>query len=1046
MLFYAHFAAVVGASLWLLIAGAVLLPAVLAIAVAAAAGIYVATRERITLELTDVTRYPQVLLAADLAAASLWMVATAASPRSVAFIVVILIGSLGAYSVGRRAVVLTAIAYLLGRIGQEWYRIAEGRPSSVQELVSEISIISLITLIVAAALRSYARVRVSGDRSLRRARSLELVARDLASATEPFDVLRSIPQSALSIVDADYAAIVLRRKDDFEVAAGAGLAEKIVGMQRSMSEGVFGQVLERRSTIIHDDYARHPRAVASVVDLGIRMLAGIPVFVSGELVACLTIGRVSRRPLDVDELAALTGLTAHASIALANARSLQLARRMEGLAQRLVAQPTADRVLEIAASEAAEAFSTEFAYIVAIEQAGTRMAGGVGAAGALVGRRYDRPGPMTKLVIERREQISIRDYVAEFPIDPGDEPIHVDRSGRPGSAGLIAREVGIHAIVSTPLIVADSVAAVLVVGTQDPSRTFDELDRQGMTRLAEIAARAFENLAQLARLRDLYLATVKALAAAVDARDPYTRSHSARVAALARLIAEDMHLSDDEVRQVQLGALLHDLGKIGIPDAILNKPAPLTPEEWAVMRTHPALGASILEGVEPLADLVPIVRDHHEFYDGRGYPRGSGGDEVGLLAYIVAVADAYEVIVTQRAYKEAQTLDEALDELRRCRGTQFHPDVVDAFIRVIERDVSEGARLLARVGAIQQEEIDDVPGPGNVVQQYVARAQTHGRRLAVLQRLAGEIGAVLDLDDLAGRLLRIVCDAMGYEHGFLATFDRDSEELVVRAAFGPSDQFMGTHIPRGAGISAWVVEHGRLQNVADARADARFWGPEDVRSSLIVPLRVEDEVLGVLGIESPRRSAFTPDDEQLLTAVSHQISAAIRVANLHHVARNAAATDPLTGLANRRAFFERLEAALAAAGDDPLVTVVLADVDGLKKLNDRHGHRAGDEGLIRIGEMLMQGVRGGDVVARIGGDEFAILFSGAPIFIADRIMQRIGDGLATSLLSGGVRVPSLSWGLAQAAGRTTADEMLEMADRAMYRHKRRDRPAAAGAE
>jgi diguanylate cyclase (GGDEF)-like protein len=309
----------------------------------------------------------------------------------------------------------------------------------------------------------------------------------------------------------------------------------------------------------------------------------------------------------------------------------------------------------------------------------------------------------------------------------------------------------------------------------------------------------------------------------------------------------------------------------------------------------------------------------------------------------------------------------------------------------------------------------------------------------VLQRLAGEIGAVVDLDDLAGRLLRIVCDAMGYEHGFLTTVDGDSGELVVRAAFGPSFTYVGARIPAGKGISAWVVEKGRLQNVGDVGADPRFYGPAEVRSCLAVPLRIEDETLGVIGVESPRWNAFTPEDEQLLTAVSHQISAAIRVANLHHLARNAAATDPLTGLANRRAFFERLEAALVAGGDDPLVTVALADVDGLKALNDRYGHRAGDEGLTRIGELLAQGIRSVDVAARIGGDEFAVLFNGAPILVAERVMQRIADGLATSLISTGARVPSISWGLAQAAGRTTADEMLELADRAMYTHKRQKR-------
>src|SRR5205814_7407265 len=122
--------------------------------------------------------------------------------------------------------------------------------------------------------------------------------------------------------------------------------------------------------------------------------------------------------------------------------------------------------------------------------------------------------------------------------------------------------------------------------------------------------------------------------------DPYTRSHSARVAALSRIIAEELQLPPDEIRRVQLGALLHDIGKIGIPDAILNKPAALTDEEWVIMKTHSALGASILNAVEPLRDLVPIVKCHHERNDGGGYPDGLRGEQVPLAAYIVSAADA----------------------------------------------------------------------------------------------------------------------------------------------------------------------------------------------------------------------------------------------------------------------------------------------------------------------------------------------------------------------------------------------------------------------
>ena len=184
---------------------------------------------------------------------------------------------------------------------------------------------------------------------------------------------------------------------------------------------------------------------------------------------------------------------------------------------------------------------------------------------------------------------------------------------------------------------------------------FDDEDLMVLQSLANLVATAFENAQHMQQSRELYLASVKALAAAVDARDPYTRSHSARVAVLARSVAEEMRLGPDELRRVQLGALLHDIGKIGIPDAILNKPGPLTEDEWVLMRTHPAVGASILAAVEPLRDLVPIVRTHHERYDGKGYPDRLGGSDVPLESQIVAAADAFEVIVSRRAYKQAQT-------------------------------------------------------------------------------------------------------------------------------------------------------------------------------------------------------------------------------------------------------------------------------------------------------------------------------------------------------------------------------------------------------
>ena len=455
------------------------------------------------------------------------------------------------------------------------------------------------------------------------------------------------------------------------------------------------------------------------------------------------------------------------------------------------------------------------------------------------------------------------------------------------------------------------------------------------------------------------------------------------------------------------------------------------------MKTHSPLGASILGAVEPLRDLVPIVRSHHERFDGAGYPDGLSGDAVPLASYIVSAADAYEVIVSKRAYKAAQSVDYAVMELRRCSGSQFHPDVVDAFVRVIERDQREGSAYLSRVGAIEREDIDDVPGPGSLVERMAEHSHAHARQLAILQRLASEISAVLDLDELTSRLLRIVCDAMGYENGFLTTLN-DKSELVIHAAFGPSTAFIGQSLVQGTGISWWVMQHGRLQNVADVHADTRFVGPADIRSSLIVPLRIGDETVGIIGIESTRPAAFSADDENLLTATSHQVAAAVRVARLHQAAKSAAATDPLTGLPNRRVFFDKLAEGLARSESEgaPL-SVAIIDANGLKELNDQHGHAAGDQALVKIGEILAAGVRTDDIVARIGGDEFGVVFPGAPLFAADRIMRRLADDIASSTIPSGQRVPTIAWGIAPALLEgTSVDAIFDAADRAMYRQKK----------
>src|SRR6266540_4357336 len=1198
-LLVARLLAVVGGLAWILIGGQGTLPvAYVALGFVLATSVLVwrddVRRDGIPVPLSETPGY---VVVGDLCAASLWMIASAPNERSVAFVMVVAIGALAMYRLGRNGVTATAAAYLVGRIGQEVVRVGLGIPTPIPHIFGETMVVVLVLIILSATVAHYRAEQRSGARALRLARSLQRVAGDIGQETVPEGLFRSIARNALLLVDAHHATINRRRGDEFTIVAGAGTGERAVGVRASARLGIVGAVLRSRRAVTWDDYAADPTAVPAIKEIGVRSIVGVPIVVQGEIAATLTIGRLQVRPFDDNDVRALEGLASHAAIALRNARIIEQARRVESVSRELAAETGATSVvIRRIAEEMHEAYDSEFVLVTELSGETAVDIAGLGLAVPLTAPQ--EVGPLVRQVIRRRDVVSMRDYSIET---------HGEASGRAD----FLREAGIHAAMAAPVMLGGEVAGSVGIATTDPDRTFDAIDRQGLFAFAQLAAAAlrsarfraereqrirrlsalnilawqlaavhepfgiarlayeaagmlvardsfyvarydadkrefdfvlqaegseiwageryplgtgptsqvvitgetylvrgaddpiqrrgmtfgengrpaasavhvplksrgrlvgvlssqsyrpsafddediavlqslgnlvataFENAEHLAQMRELYLASVKALAAAVDARDPYTRSHSARVAALARTIADEMRMTADQLRRVQLGALLHDIGKIGVPDAILNKPGPLTADEWVLMRTHPAVGGSILAAVEPLRDLLPIVRAHHERFDGAGYPEKLAGDSVPIEAYVIAVADAFEVIVNRRAYKQAQSVEFACAELVRCRGTQFHPDVVDAFLRVIDRDRRQGAAYLRRVGAIEEADMENVPGPGGVLEQFAASAHAHGRQLAILQRLASEISAVLDIDTLAQRLLRIVCESMGYENGFLLTLDEKHASLIVRAAVGPSEPYVGQLLTRGIGISWWVIDHGELQNVTDAQTDPRFYGPPNIQSVLCVPLQLGDELVGVLGIESPRSQAFGREDEELVTAVSHQVAGALRVARLHQAVKTAAATDPLTGLPNRRTFFDRLTQELAG---DPLVpiTVAVLDANGLKQLNDEFGHGAGDEALVRIGEILSAGVRDKDLVARIGGDEFAILFPGAPRFAAERVMRRVASGIAESTLADGKRLPTVAWGVADAADRPiTVDAIVDAADRAMYRHKQLTRAKRA---
>jgi HD-GYP domain-containing protein (c-di-GMP phosphodiesterase class II) len=233
-----------------------------------------------------------------------------------------------------------------------------------------------------------------------------------------------------------------------------------------------------------------------------------------------------------------------------------------------------------------------------------------------------------------------------------------------------------------PLRASNRAIGILILGeARSKEREPFSLDKIRLSHsIGDQAASALYRVELFMRLQESYLETVLVLANAVDAKDTYTANHANHVAKMALVIGAEMGMTDHELEGLRYGAILHDIGKIGVPDAILQKPSHLNPIEWEQMREHPTIAAQILAPIPYLANAAQIVRHHHEHYDGKGYPDGLAGDAIPLGARILTVVDSYSAITDRRVYKEARSHADALSELRKHAGTQFDPRVVDIFI------------------------------------------------------------------------------------------------------------------------------------------------------------------------------------------------------------------------------------------------------------------------------------------------------------------------------------------------------------------------------
>jgi diguanylate cyclase (GGDEF)-like protein/putative nucleotidyltransferase with HDIG domain len=549
----------------------------------------------------------------------------------------------------------------------------------------------------------------------------------------------------------------------------------------------------------------------------------------------------------------------------------------------------------------------------------------------------------------------------------------------------------------------------------------------------------------------LHLRTIEALALAIEAKDHTTHDHLQRVRIYAIEVAKDLNLPPEEIEALRAASLLHDIGKLAVPEHIINKPGKLTPEEFEKMKIHPLIGAEILERVNFPYPVVPIVRAHHEKYDGSGYPFGLKGDEIPIGARILAAVDCLDALASDRQYRRALPLQDAMAQVKKLAGNSFDPKVVE----VLERRYAQLEALAEQKNQLAEKRklSTDVrvahgvaPAAGfaltSVVQQpsgsFLTSIAAARQEAQTLFELSHELGNSLSLDEtlsvLSVRLRKLV------PFDSIVIYVLRDDKLVPEHVSGDNFRlFSSLEIPFGEGISGWVAAHrkpivnGNPSVEPGYSSDTAKYTP--LRAAICVPLEGVSGVLGALSLYKAEPDAFTPDHLRVLLQISAKVALSIENALKYQQAENSATTDYLTALPNARSLFLHLDQELARCKrTDASVAVMVCDLDGFKQINDRYGHLEGNKVLRIFANSLRNVCREYDYVARMGGDEFIIIAPGITREAADEkaaLLNQLAVEAGREVC--GEDILSISVGTAFfSEDGVDAEQLLAEADRRMY--------------
>ncbi|MEO8026471.1 MAG: diguanylate cyclase [Bryobacteraceae bacterium] len=577
----------------------------------------------------------------------------------------------------------------------------------------------------------------------------------------------------------------------------------------------------------------------------------------------------------------------------------------------------------------------------------------------------------------------------------------------------------------------------------------------------------------LARLEDekhhaeemssLHLRTIEALALAIEAKDHTTHDHLQRVQVYAMELGKELGLKGEDLEALQAASLLHDIGKLAVPEHIISKPGRLTPEEFEKMKIHPVVGAEILERVQFPYPVVPIVRSHHEKWDGTGYPSGLRGEEIPIGARILSAVDCLDALATDRQYRRALPLDEAMKVVLKESGRQFDPKVVELLGR---RYIELEKKAIAKNPHPQKLSLDvkisnghapaagfesmavsarDKPGGGDRGIDFLTSIAAARQEVQALFELAQDLGNSLSLDEtlsvLAVRLRRMI------PHHSMAMYIKRENKLIPEYVNGDDFRlFSSLEIPIGHGLSGWVADNRKPIVNGNPSVEPGYLGDPSkfstLRSALAVPLEGVNGIVGVMTLYHADKDAFSKDHLRILLAISSKVSLSIENALKYRQAESSATTDYLTGLPNARSLFLHLDSELSRCRrmNSP-VAVLVCDLNGFKQVNDRFGHLEGNRVLREVARSLRESCREYDYTARMGGDEFVVILPGLkPEDIEAKITRMRGLVAQAGRVVCESDILSLSVGQAHyPEDGTDAEQLLAEADKRMYKEKQSHR-------